>query len=432
MLITHIYCSFTTVTFLLFTTMLYLYFKHREEIRFFYGSLFFLCGMVMLFSGMMLELGFFPAHAAFWSKIFYSGGTGYTYTAPLFLLALIRKDLNRGIKIVLGTAALFGMLMVVFTDIVVVSESRIFGSIISARPGILFGPFCISAVAICSISFIWFMIVAERIANRPRHYYPLLVGLGISIVSAVIEIAGELRGAPLIGGINHPVSFGILIASAAYIWTYMGQYSLTISGLSESRDKIEELSEKSKQNYFELVELIANTLDAKDHYTAGHSIRVMAYAEKIAQALTLPLEEINILKQACLMHDIGKIGIPDGILNKKSPLTPKEREHIVKHPILGKKILSTVSDFQAILDIIHHHHERVDGKGYPKGLKKEEIPLLARIIAVADTYDAMRSERPYRKAKSKQEAIDELKSVSGTQLDNEIVGYMIKIVEQYP
>jgi HD-GYP domain-containing protein (c-di-GMP phosphodiesterase class II) len=142
----------------------------------------------------------------------------------------------------------------------------------------------------------------------------------------------------------------------------------------------------------------------------------------------LPKNDVDLLKQACLLHDIGKIGIPDGILNKKSALSDKEREYIFRHPAAGKQILSSVADFHGILEIIQTHHERVDGKGYPHGLNREDIPLLARILSVADTYDAICSERPYRKAKSKTQAIAELQTVKNKQLDGAIVDKFIEVL----
>jgi HD-GYP domain-containing protein (c-di-GMP phosphodiesterase class II) len=109
-------------------------------------------------------------------------------------------------------------------------------------------------------------------------------------------------------------------------------------------------------------------------------------------------------------------------------LSPKDIEHIMTHPIVGKQILSTMSEFKDILDVIYHHHERIDGKGYPNGLKQRDIPLLSRILAVADAYDAMRSERPYRKAKTKDQAVHELRQVKGSQLDEKIVAAFVNIL----
>jgi putative nucleotidyltransferase with HDIG domain len=216
--------------------------------------------------------------------------------------------------------------------------------------------------------------------------------------------------------------------SLSFAETFFTQFSWVFTAFTRSEREIEKLIEKSSKNFLEFVQLIARTLDAKDHYTAGHSLRVMNYALQIAHSLDLPKEEVEMLKQACLLHDIGKIGIPDGILNKRSPLSEKEREHIIRHPVVGQQILSAVADFQGILRIIQTHHERIDGRGYPEGLTRDEIPLLARILAVADTYDAIISERPYRKAKTKQDAITELKNVRDLQLDGTIVDKFIEAI----
>lgn len=192
--------------------------------------------------------------------------------------------------------------------------------------------------------------------------------------------------------------------------------------------RIKKLARRCNQNSAEFMQMVTRTLNAKDPYIADHSLRVTEYAVQIAQILNLTEVEIDLLKQACMLHDIGKIGIPDDILNKKDILTESEREHILRHPVVGRQILSTVSEFSAILDIIYSHHERVDGRGYPDGRTKEEIPLLARILAVADTYDAMRPERPYRRAKTKDEAIQELHKVKGSQLDEDIVDKFIDVL----
>jgi putative nucleotidyltransferase with HDIG domain len=156
----------------------------------------------------------------------------------------------------------------------------------------------------------------------------------------------------------------------------------------------------------------------------------MDYSLRIARVLKLSERDRELLKNASLLHDIGKIAIPDGILNKKSALSEHELEHIYRHPVVGRQILSSVSDFEGILDIIYYHHERVDGKGYPKGLTKHEIPLLARIIAVADTYDAITTQRLPRKESGRKFAAAEMKRIRGTQLDEEIVDAFLKIIKE--
>jgi putative nucleotidyltransferase with HDIG domain len=225
-----------------------------------------------------------------------------------------------------------------------------------------------------------------------------------------------------------PFIVSIFVVSVGFMWTYISQFSWVLDALDRSEKEVDKLVARSNQSFVEFVGLIAKTLEAKDHYTAGHSQRVRDYSLKIARVLKLPEVEIEILRQACILHDIGKIKIPDGILNKKSPLTKKEWEFIFQHPLVGRQILSTVSDFQDIVDVIYTHHERVDGQGYPRRLKMEEIPLLARILSVADAYDAMRSERPYRKSKNKVQAQTELERVKGTQLDPKVVDALLGII----
>jgi putative nucleotidyltransferase with HDIG domain len=140
------------------------------------------------------------------------------------------------------------------------------------------------------------------------------------------------------------------------------------------------------------------TLDARDRYTAGHSAAVAVYARDIATRMGLPTEQVHLVNLCGLVHDIGKIGLPPGLLEKPGALTLEERRQMEEHPVIGERILGKVDDYAQIAKIVRHHHERIDGQGYPDGLLGDEIPLLSRIIAVADAYNAMTSDRPYRDA----------------------------------
>jgi putative nucleotidyltransferase with HDIG domain len=166
---------------------------------------------------------------------------------------------------------------------------------------------------------------------------------------------------------------------------------------------------------------LAATVDAKDHYTYGHSKKVSKYAVNIAEALGYPNERINTLRTAGLLHDIGKIGIPDQILRKTGFLTPEEWQVIYAHPDLGVSIIKHVESLSDCLAGIKYHHEHYDGTGYPAGLKGDNIPQDARILAICDAYDAMTSERPYRNKLTHEMALEELKRCSGTQFDPKIV-----------
>ena len=174
---------------------------------------------------------------------------------------------------------------------------------------------------------------------------------------------------------------------------------------------------------------LAATVDAKDHYTYGHSRKVSQYAVAMAHALNLPNEKISIIRTAGLLHDIGKIGVPDSILNKEGPLNEQEWRQIKQHPEMGVEILRYVAELANSLPIILNHHEHFDGTGYPLGLKGEKIPLEARLLAIADAFDAMTSLRPYHNQRSSEEAIEELRRCAGSHFDPEMVEIFCKAVQ---
>lgn len=177
------------------------------------------------------------------------------------------------------------------------------------------------------------------------------------------------------------------------------------------------------------IRAIVEAVDAKDPYTKGHSSRVVEYSLRIGEALKFDKEELKRLEVSAILHDVGKIGIPDRILGKPGKLTFAEYNYMKRHPELGSSIIEPIAELKALIPNILHHHERYDGKGYPKGLRGEEIPLYARIICVADSYDAMTTDRPYRKRKSSKVAMKELKTNSGTQFDANLVSVFIKEIK---
>lgn len=182
------------------------------------------------------------------------------------------------------------------------------------------------------------------------------------------------------------------------------------------------------KSYLSSIRALASALELKDPYTRGHSDAVSRYAVAIANRLGMSPREIEGIEVAAILHDIGKIGIREDILNKPGKLDDEEWNEVKKHPESSLKILDNIDFPWDIKLIIYAHHERYDGKGYPAGLKGEEIPLRARIVAAADVYEAMTSDRAYRKALSKETAIKELKRVAGTQLDSEIVNVLIEVL----
>ena len=186
---------------------------------------------------------------------------------------------------------------------------------------------------------------------------------------------------------------------------------------NRAANAIREGREHLQRANVEFIESLASALDARDPYTAGHSRRVSQYACAAAQAMGLSPAEIQNIRVGALLHDIGKIGIADAILQKPDRLTPEEDAIIRQHPVIGRHILEGVNGFQPYLDVVELHHENWDGSGYPRGLREEETPLSARVVKVADAWDAMTSDRPYRMGMSRNQALAMLRKVAGTQTD---------------
>lgn len=177
---------------------------------------------------------------------------------------------------------------------------------------------------------------------------------------------------------------------------------------------------------------LAKALEAKDPYTCGHSARVAWLAERIAREVGLSHQAIETISQAALLHDLGKIGVPEAILRKPGPLTSEEWEIMRRHPVTSAQIVSPLEFFDEGAIVVRHHHERLDGSGYPDGLTGETIPLGSRIVAVADTYDALTSGRPYRDGRSAAEAIRVLRAEAGHTLDERLVALLIDILSGQP
>ncbi len=192
---------------------------------------------------------------------------------------------------------------------------------------------------------------------------------------------------------------------------------------------VEEAKKDLEKLFYDSLKSILNILKLRDHDTLLHSHNVAIYSEKIAKKLSLSKTELEALIMGATFHDIGKIGIPDSILTKKEILTEKEMEIMKQHPMLGSKILQPVlGENSHILEIVKHHHERFDGTGYPLGLKKDKIPLFARIVTIANSYDRMINNTIYSKVKSKEEIIDDFIKNSSKQFDPELVKIFLSII----
>lgn len=193
------------------------------------------------------------------------------------------------------------------------------------------------------------------------------------------------------------------------------------------KQRVEKQANKIRESFLNAITALAYALEAKDKYTSGHSQRVAEISVAIAREMGLSRQDINKIRLAGLIHDIGKIGVRESVLNKTGRLTDDEYQHIKKHPEIGEYILTPIVEDEQILKAVKHHHERYDGTGYPDGLSGEQIPIGAKILAVADAYDAITSERPYREAMSIQSACYEIECCKGSQFDPEVADTFLRI-----
>lgn len=232
--------------------------------------------------------------------------------------------------------------------------------------------------------------------------------------------------------------FGLFFIGISFLVLYLSLYQIvkraakTIEeqnvAIRRLASRLDETMAAQEAIHVGTIKALMSALDAKDHYTAGHCMRVTDYALLLGRAVNLPQERLDLLEEAALFHDIGKIGIPEQILNKKDSLTTEEFEEMKKHPVIGAEIIASTRVFAEHAELVRHHHERYDGRGYPDGLKGEEIPIEARIMAIADTYDAMTSDRPYRSRMSKEKAINILLDCRGTQFDPQLVDIFVELI----
>jgi len=197
--------------------------------------------------------------------------------------------------------------------------------------------------------------------------------------------------------------------------------------LIQERTKLQDANQQLLSAYEATIEGWSHVLDLRDRETEGHSQRVAELTVKLAQALNLNNEEIMHLHRGALLHDMGKIGIPDSILHKPDSLTDEEWTTMLKHPQLAYEMLYPIEYLRPALDIPYCHHEKWDGTGYPRGLKGEEIPLTARLFTVVDVWDALTSDRPYRKAWSQEQALDYIREQSGKHFDPQVVELFFKV-----
>lgn len=248
-------------------------------------------------------------------------------------------------------------------------------------------------------------VLAGQEQGKIRQAMPFL----FDMFFAPLEVKGEVSG--LLGVSGEPHEFSIIELE---IFCSIGsQAAVALENAN--------LYQRLRGTFLHTAEALAEAVSSRDPYTGGHTRRVQAYALHMAQALNLPDNEKDTLRLAAILHDIGKIGINDAILRKGEALTDEEKQEMRKHPEIGAHILSFVDEMREVIPGVGHHHEWFDGSGYPDGLKGKDIPLIARIISIADAFDALTTDRPYRKSAEPVEACIMLEKYAGSHFDPELL-----------
>ena len=266
------------------------------------------------------------------------------------------------------------------------------------------------------------LLLPETVAESAR------IAVGRLLVELETLVAGEVRGLSASAGI---ASFGPQTTGESLLADAGRALDLARGdggGKMVHADDPEESDAETASAHQGTIEALAYTLLARDEYTADHSASVVDMTASVARNLGLDSGEIDRIRAAALLHDIGKIAIPDDILQKQGPLDEREWEVMRTHPVIGERILRAVPGMGTIARIVRHEHERWDSGGYPDGIGREEIPIGSRIILACDAYDAMTTDRPYRKAMSHADALEELTSCAGSQFDPEVVGALVGVL----
>lgn len=338
-----------------------------------------------------------------------------------YIMNLFREDLKLKIPRRLwavGIISLSGVLFVIIASFIpdllfYLDEANVY----NRGPAFVF---CYIAPIVCTL------LMGSVVIQYRKHFSRIIC------ISLLLFLVGPVVGS-IVQAFLYGFSFGNLAIMVASILIYIFAYlDINEKVSSANRNKIEHLEEQqrlSERLFEQTATALANAIDAKDEYTRGHSVRVAEYSKKIAERMGKSEEECRKIYYTALLHDVGKIGVADNIITKNGRLTDDEYEAIKQHPVIGNQILSSIRDYPYLSVGAHYHHERYDGKGYPDHLKGEEIPEVARIISVADAYDAMTSHRSYRAAIPQQMVREEILKNSGTQFDPEIAKIMQHLID---
>lgn len=255
------------------------------------------------------------------------------------------------------------------------------------------------------------------------------VVLSITVVAALLATRSVAAPVDTLLEVTKEVAGGRLDVRASIATSdEFGELAASINNLIDSLSAKSGLVDRFSE---ETLQALAAAIDARDPYTYGHSMRVAAYSQMLARLAKFDLRHVDAIQRGCLVHDIGKIGVPDRILRKDARLTSRERAKMREHPVTGHRMVSRLAWNRDVFDVVLRHHERWDGNGYPSGLKGRSIPRVARVVAIADTLDAMTSRRPYRAALSYGAAVQQIVDHGGSQFDPALIRVFARARDQF-
>ena len=289
------------------------------------------------------------------------------------------------------------------------------------RQGVWWDAFVV-ALNVAAIAALSYTFESSSSAFVHLFYVPVLAGAfffrtagGVAVGAMAGLLSGPAR--PVFGAAGMPAADWLIWTT---VWVGVGYIGgRAVDTLRKQEAVLDSMAEETVLSF-------VHAIQAMDGSTAAHSQKVAEYAVAIARELNLPPERVEQVRRAALLHDVGKLAVPKEVLNKPGPLDPHEWELIRRHPVESERIVGRISVLRALLPALRHHHERVDGRGYPDGVRGRELPLEARIITVADAYDAMTSRRAYREPLSQKEAVEQLLQNAGSQFDPQVVDAFLR------
>lgn len=417
---------FGAVTFI-FLLFFYMYIAYKREKSDLYFSLMFLASSFYILGEHMIFNLTDPTWVLFWQKFENLGPLALTIIFPLAMHEYLGIKGRKQLILFLSIPVFLLALLLFPTDLVISNSKKLYSGLFEQfREGPLYIFLTLfSSFTLFYGSIILFFTVLKR---KDKNSTPLLIGTLIAVATGLFDLARVYVH------VNLPVTstfvFGIAVMNIFYAYTLMRRFIRMHKALEEDEKHIKILNNLIKKDITDLLRFVVTMIDKRDTYTGEHSKKVYEYSIRLGMALNIDEMEMSELKSASILHDIGKLGVSDSILMKPGKLTETEFEKIKLHPQIGAEILDKIADLKRIVDHVKHHHERIDGTGYPDGLRGEEISQVARIISVADTYDALTSNRPYREGMSTAKALQIMDEVKGTQLDARLVDLFSQIVRQ--